>query len=133
MTPAQQIINEIAKQHRVNPALVPRSGRLQEVVLVRLLVARRLHERGYSLNKIGAVLRRHHTTILYYLGSATRKCMVEERLERQRKPLLPWCAPTFVELEQPPKPRSKRRYLVPYVGAKQEYGYTMKRYQGASR
>lgn len=128
MTPAQRIINEVAKKHHVNPARVVGRDRLQDVVLVRLLVARRLRERGYSLPRIGAALRRHHTTVLYYL----RECTLDERLERKRKPLIPWHTPMIGELAMPPKP-PVRRCLVPYVGAKREYRYVMKLYQGASR
>lgn len=63
---ARQILREVAIEHRLNRDEILGRLRWPEFVAARIDVAHRLRERGYSMPRIGAVLGRHHSTIIYY-------------------------------------------------------------------
>lgn len=121
MTPqARAIIVEVARSFRVEPAKISSVGRKQALVLARVEVARRLDARGYSTSKIGTILQRDHTTIVYYLGRGKRA---------QKPPPVKWRKPRIAHLKcrhcrrcyfpgpKPETPEPTKCYLVPYAGA----------------
>lgn len=70
MIMGRAILEDVARERLIAISEIVGTSRLAEVVKARHEVARRCRdELGYSLSKIGSLLRRHHTTILH----ATRK------------------------------------------------------------
>lgn len=109
MTPqARQIIGEIAALRGVPLPLLTGRCRRYCVVSARIEIALKLNARGYSTTRIGMILQRDHTTIVYYLGRGKRHAA------RRR-----WRAPKVRHLRwlTPPALRLPKRYLRPYAGA----------------
>jgi hypothetical protein len=123
MTPqARQIIREVAAEHRVDPMKIIGKCRSVPVVHARVEVSKRLEARGYSTNRIGEVLGKDHTTILFYLGRGKKKPTPEKHgppkwsTARNRGwPKFPKLPPD--EPPPPPPPERRKLYLVPYAGA----------------
>jgi hypothetical protein len=72
---AREIIREVAKAYGICPLRIVSTCRRSSLpaYYARIEVAKRLRARGYSMYRIGAILNRHHSTVLYYLGKAHRK------------------------------------------------------------
>jgi hypothetical protein len=112
---ARAIIREVAASHVVTLANLIGRCRSARVVHARVEVAKRLRARGYSTPRIGAMLNKDHTTIVFYLGTG------------KKKPLpLQWRKPRIGHLDcsccrEPKTPKAKtkldRGYLMPYAGA----------------
>jgi hypothetical protein len=119
MTPqALVIIGEVAASSLVAPAKLVGRCRSARVVHARIEVAKRLRDRGYSTPRIGQVLKKDHTTIVFYLG-----------LGKKKPTPLQWRKPRIAHLNcycrlcYFPTPKTIARtkptanYLVPYAGA----------------
>lgn len=110
MTPqARQIISMVAAWRGVDPRKIVGPCRNRRVVLARMEIARQLDARGYSTSRIGAILNKDHTTIVFYLGRGKKK----PAKPRWRKPRIRHLC--FIKAKPPPKMR--KFYLVPYAGA----------------
>jgi len=126
MTPqARAIIFEIAERRRVDPAKIIGGCRSEKVFRARIEVARALDARGYSTSRIGAILRKDHSTIVFYLGRG------------KKQPTKPtWRAPRVRHvcfLKPKPPPAKRKFYLVPYAGAYwPEYDWKQRSTEGAS-
>lgn len=117
MTPqARQIIREVAADRGLHPLQIVSKSRIRKVFRARIEVAKRLHARGYSSPRIGAILGHDHTTIVYYLGRARRRPKPEPP-RTWRKPHIKFLA--LVPRLKPAKPVQirKRDGLIPYAGA----------------
>lgn len=112
---AREIIWEVALRRNVSPSKIISSCRLRRVYRARIEVAQRLHERGYSSSRIGAVLNHDHTTVLYYLGRFKNKPSPE--VVRWRRPRIKYL--TLVKTLPPDEPPTRfvKLYMVPYAGA----------------
>lgn len=122
MTPqARMIILEVAAARGIAPIKLVTKCRSSRVVQARIEVAKRLVARRYSSTKIGAILNKDHTTILFYLGWLKKK-----------PPVLRWHRPRVLHLNCRcrrcyfPTPRRvlpplAPRYLVPYAGWDYDY------------
>ena len=87
LTPqAREIIKVVALERGVSMDLIRGNCRWREVVLARAEVARQLTKRGYSGTRIGAMLNKDHSTILYYLGRRKRQL----KLRPTDPPLSDW-------------------------------------------
>lgn len=64
-----KMLEYLCKMADVSVADVFGSTRKQEVVAVRRQFAAYLRQRGYSLKEVGAILGRHHATIINYVNS----------------------------------------------------------------
>ena len=110
MTPqARAIIREVAALRGVDPYKIIGHCRRDKMVRARIEVARLLDACGYSTPRIGAILNKDHSTIVFYLGRG------------KKKPTKPrWRAPKVRHvcfLKSKPPPAKRRFYLVPYAGA----------------
>lgn len=112
MTPgARSIVDEVAAHYGLDPGLLISPCRVERVFRARIEVAKRLRAIGYSMPRIGKVLNKDHTSIVYYLGRG------------KKKPKPPkWRAPRVRHLsfnkQMRKPPRTQRRYyLRPYAGA----------------
>lgn len=115
MTPqARAIIKEIAELRGIDPLLIVGRCRKVKVFRARVEVAKRLRARGYSSPRIGEMLNKDHSTVLYYLGHGDYKATLP-RWHAPKVRHLRWLAPTR------PTPSRCRRYLIPYVGADSSY------------
>jgi hypothetical protein len=110
MTPwARQVIFEVAELRGVDPKKIVGQCRHKKVFRARMEVARRLSARGYSTSRIGAILDKNHTTIVFYLGRGKKQ---------PSKPL--WRTPKIRHLcfvKPRPVPAKRKFYLAPYAGA----------------
>ena len=110
MTPqARAIIREIAALRHVDPYKIIGQSRSEKVFRARIEVTRALDARGYSTQRIGAMLNKDHSTIVFYLGRGKKK---------PSKPI--WRTPKVRHLcfvKPKPLPEKRRYYLVPYAGA----------------
>ena len=97
MTPSQ-IIRETSLKHGIGSTEVTSQCRSDRVVRARIEIAHELSARGYSPSRIGMMLNKDRSTVVFYLGRTKREPSVK---------LLP------------PKIRvvKRKRYLVPYAGA----------------
>jgi hypothetical protein len=122
MTPqARKIIKEVAEAYGIPPSFITSRRRKDRVVQARAEVAKRLRAMNYSSPRIGAMLGRDHTTILYYLGNGTRKLIVvPPRWHRPHIRYLAAC-PTYREPKPPKPPKPRKVYLVPYAGIDRDY------------
>lgn len=110
MTPqAREIIRNIAMLHGVDAALILSACRKQKVFRARMAVAKQLYARGYSTSRIGAILNKDHTAIVFYLGRAKKK----PSPLRWRKPRIR----TLLVVKKKPPKEQQHRYLKPYAGA----------------
>ena len=134
MTPyAVLVIEQVAAKHAVDPSQILSRSRVTRLLAARVEIAQRLTaERCYSTAKIGKILGRDHTVIVYYLGRANKKAVI--RKLRWRKPHIAHlnnhnfndhdrCQLCFtgsrLKPAKPPKPQ--KRYLKPYAGADCDY------------
>lgn len=109
MTPqARQIIREVAAECRVEPLKIIGKCRSAPVVHARIEVAKRLVARGYSTPRIGQILGKDHTTILFYLGNGKKKPTPEKYGPPK------WSTARNRGWRKRPKPEP---VLVPYAGA----------------
>jgi hypothetical protein len=114
MTPfAYQVIQDVAAEWGVDPALIAGKCRIKRIVCARVDAVKRMRARGYTTPLIGRQVSLDHTTILYYLGRSKNKKppMPEWRAPKVRN--LYWITPQKI-VRAPPK---MTRYLVPYAGA----------------
>lgn len=108
-----KIIQDVAAEWGVNPALIAAKSRRKRVVCARVDAVKRMKAHGCTAYHIGKQLGYDHTTILYYLGN----------LKRHKPPLPEWRAPQVRHLcwikqrKIPRGPASAGRYLIPYAGA----------------
>lgn len=81
MTPAAKtIIADIARECGLEPyQFIDARSRRPKFVRARIKVAKRLRAIGYSASRIGAVIGREHSTVLFYLGGLARKPKPEHR------------------------------------------------------
>lgn len=117
MTPqAREIIREVAASRLVTQKKLIGRCRSARVVHARMEVAKRLRERGYSTPRIGAILNKDHSTIVFYLGTGKKKPLPLQ----WRKPIIRHLNCSCCRGPQPPKVKTlkpDRGYLVPYAGA----------------
>jgi hypothetical protein len=95
-----QIICEVALKHGVGSTEVTSQCRSDRVVRARIEIAHELSALGFSPSRIGMMLNKDRSTIVFYLGRTKR----EPSIKLQRRP---------------PKVRvvKRKRYLIPYAGA----------------
>jgi len=62
-----RIIEETCREFHVNRQELVEGGNHQSLVKVRMVVAYRAREAGYSLPQIGRAINRHHTSIIHLL------------------------------------------------------------------
>ena len=110
MTPqARAVIREIAALRGIDPGRIIGYSRKEKIFRARIEVARALDARGYSTPRIGAILNKDHSTIVFYLGRG------------KKKPTKPrWRTPKVRHvcfLKPKPPPAKRKFYLVPYAGA----------------
>lgn len=67
---AEQVVTMLASLNQVTEAELRGPSQLPHLVAVRREVAETLRKAGYSTPKIGSVLNRDHTTVLYLLETA---------------------------------------------------------------
>lgn len=132
MTPrARAIIRQVAAACGVSPKRIVSRERTDAVVYARMEVARRLDGFGYSSSRIGEMLCRDHTTILFYLGRGKKpppqprwkrptishlNCFCQQcSFPGETFGLVDACELTVVMA--PPPPQERKRYLIPYAGA----------------
>jgi hypothetical protein len=110
MTPqAREIIREVGALRGLNPLAIIGKSRNKRLMFARVEIAKRLVARGYTTTRIGAVLNRDHTTIVFYL---------ERGCKRPSKPK--WHPPRISHLrsmKRKPLPENRKHYLTPYAGA----------------
>ena len=73
------IIQRAATRHAVRTRDILGSRQFPPLVKARKEIAQELHDQGLSLPAIGRIMRRHHTSILHYLGKG--KMTSKERIE----------------------------------------------------
>ena len=64
------IVLEVAKKRNINPSALMSRCRCRKLVYARIEIAKMLRECGYSLEHIGMILQRDHSTINHYLRHA---------------------------------------------------------------
>lgn len=114
MTPqARDIVREVAAQYGVDEARILGKCRKEKVFRARIEIAKRLDARGYSTPRIGAILNKDHTTILFYLGRISGQKPTPPKKPKWRKPHV-----RHLYFVRPrPLPEKRKFYLIPYVGA----------------
>jgi hypothetical protein len=119
MTPqAREIINTVAAECGVAPALITSQCRTDAVFYARCEVSKRLRARGYTTPQIGKLLNHDHTTIVFYLGLCKKKPTPPRWRAPKIKHLNCFCRLCYFPALAPPKtPKPQRRYLTPYAGA----------------
>ena len=119
MTPqARAIIREVAASRVVTLAKLIGRCRSARVVHARVEVAKRLRARGYSTPRIGAILNKDHTTIVFYLGTGKKKPMPLLWQKPRIRHLNCYCNRCYFPTETSvAEPMPTKRYLVPYAGA----------------
>jgi hypothetical protein len=86
-----EVLREICAQERLKVADVIGPRKYDHLVEVRLKVARRLREHGWSTPRIGKLLRRDHSTIVSMLnGGKHRKPMLAPAQREPGKDPSPW-------------------------------------------
>lgn len=70
---ALELLQETANYHGVSVADITSDYRSQRLLNVRIDIAKKLSERGWSTTRIAAVLERNPTTVGYYLGRIRKK------------------------------------------------------------
>jgi hypothetical protein len=115
------MIDIAARRCGVEPADILSYRRAKFLVRERIAITRQLDARGYSSTRIGAILHRDHSTVLFYLGRGAKS-------PRTDRPGQPWRTPKIKHIRWlvPPmntvpvsyaKPFQPRPYLIPYAGA----------------
>ena len=107
---AKQVIDDVSERYRIPQELILGRLRAYRLLEARMEISNLLRLRGYSNRQIGDVLGRERTTIAFYLGGGKRK-PARPRWRRPRVKTIWMAAP-----EKPPKPQTRKRYLIPYAG-----------------
>jgi hypothetical protein len=66
------ILRDVAREHRTTVAELRSHIKPAYLVRARIEAARRLTDLGYSRVLVGRIMRRDHTTVCWYLGTAHR-------------------------------------------------------------
>lgn len=132
MTPqTRQIIDDVARSRRLDPIAILGKRRFQRLVQARIEIAKRLKsDRGYSHNRIAAILNRDHTTICFYLGGLESK---PPPVDIVKVPVVPYAGFDTSEKQDVYRPRKKQpvaerpiatkvKGLVPYAGFQRSRG-----------
>jgi hypothetical protein len=69
----RRTVLEVAQERGIDARLIVGACRFQEVFLARVEVAERLHAHGYTSVLIGKILKKDHSTILYYLSGRRKR------------------------------------------------------------
>lgn len=81
------ILEEVCREHRVHPQDVVSSNSLAHVVQARrVFCIRAKTETDASLSKIGRVIGKDHTTVLYYVKQGEAGCSMEPRKDNSGRP-----------------------------------------------
>ncbi len=99
---ARDVIRRVAADFHIPLDLIMGKCRWRDVVLARAEAARRLRLRGYSSPKIGAMLGKDHTTILFYLGNGKSRLKL-----RPDDPRLSVCKKERQEMKLTPAQRDE--------------------------
>lgn len=75
MSSAREIIQEVADAFGIRPIDITGVSRTRLNCMARWCVMARLSNKGWSTPRIGAVVNRHHTTVLNAMGRLSRGAM----------------------------------------------------------
>jgi hypothetical protein len=105
MMPAtRQLLRDVASRYSVEPAEIIARCKPRRLLAARMEIAQELARRGYSGPRIGAIMKRDHTTVSYWLGRLSRQ---------QPKPRPPPPPPAS---SKPLPALKQRRQIIRYAG-----------------
>jgi hypothetical protein len=118
----REIIDSVADEWGIPPAVITGPRRTNRVVHARREVIRRLVATGrYSLARIGRLIGRDHTTIVYSVGQAKRKPPLKLKWKKPRVREMHCLGCRRALLASEPKNENgsqyAKAYLIPYAGA----------------
>lgn len=71
------IVAEVSERRGISPMALMSRCRCRNLVYARIEIAKTLRERGYTIEHIGMILHRDHSTIVYYIHHAKNEVLCQ--------------------------------------------------------